>query len=431
MRILYTFCLYLLMPFIVLRMLWRSRNNAMHRQRWHERFGFVTKTHSRKKIIWLHTVSVGEFLGALPLIKELLKQDDIQLVITSTTLTGSERVQHILGDKVYHCYIPYDLPFALSLFIQRVRPQMLLIMETELWPNTLHMCSKFKIPSILINARLSERSARGYTKIATLTRTMLTQLTHVAAQHTDDAERFIKLGLAPEKITVTGSIKFDIELPGALRTQACELKHHWSLAGNRIIWVAASTHSGEDEIILHALQQLRKAGFNAEALLLLLVPRHPERFDRVESLIKNCDFRVLRRTKKIHPDKKTDVVLIDTMGELPLLFGLSDIAFMGGSLSETGGHNFIEPAAWGLPLISGPHLHNFSEISQLLINAQALDIVKNEGDLSATVQLLIRSPNERKAKGQAALNVANNNRGALAQTLALITSYSTNLTRKP
>lgn len=187
MRILYSFFLYLFIPFIVLRMLWRSRNNPKHWQRWQERFGFVAKNHSRKKIIWLHTVSVGEFLGALPLIKKLLKKNDIQLVITSTTLTGSERIKSILGDKVYHCYIPYDLPFALSLFIRRVRPQMLLIMETELWPNTLHMCSKFKIPTVLINARLSERSARGYAKIATLTQTMLTQLSHVAAQHTNDA----------------------------------------------------------------------------------------------------------------------------------------------------------------------------------------------------------------------------------------------------
>ncbi len=404
-------------------MLWRARNNKRHIQRWQERFGLVPKNITEKQCVWLHTVSVGEFLGALPLIQSLLKQTNIQLVITCTTLTGSERIKTSLGSQVLHYYIPYDLPGALTRFILRIKPTLLLVMETELWPNTLHLCHQHGIACILINARLSERSASGYRAVAPLARPMLAKLTAIAAQHDDDAKRFIRLGVQPDKILVTGNIKFDVNLPGALRTEACNLKQFWSLNEKRTLWIAASTHNGEETIVLDTLRSLRNAGITSRQLLLILVPRHPERFSVVETLCEKYQFKTLRRTMQLNPDENTDVLLADTMGELPLLFGLSDIVFMGGSLTDIGGHNFIEPAVWGLPLISGPHLHNFAEVSHLLTANNALEIATDETQLTQAVQTLFSDKTLQQKKGSAALAVANNNRGALDKTLELIRTF--------
>ncbi|MDO3380878.1 lipid IV(A) 3-deoxy-D-manno-octulosonic acid transferase [Gilvimarinus algae] len=422
MRLVYCLVYYLCIPLILLRQLWRARFDRRHLARLPERFGFVRPLTGEHQQLWIHTVSVGEFLGALPLIQRLLARENCELIVTSMTLTGSERIRHALGDRVQHFYMPYDLPGAVRRFIRRVDPDLLVIMETELWPNTLAACRELGVPSLLVNARLSERSARGYARLPGFTAEMLSDLSRAAVQQRADAERFHALGLAQDKTQVTGNIKFDIEIGGELRSQAAVLKSQWSVGGRRLIWMVASTHAGEDEIILETLTKLRRAGIDAGRLLLALVPRHPERFERVAALIAERGFTLERRSGGATPPPGVDVLLGDTMGEMKLLFGASDIVFMGGSLVDVGGHNFIEPAVWARPLLSGPVLHNFTEVSKLLIEAGALQVVQGSEDLATALQALVEDESLRLAGGRAALQVAEANRGALDRTLGVIDS---------
>lgn len=423
MRWLYTIIFYLSLPFIMIRLCLRARRAPAYAQRWRERFGFIKPVRATKPVIWFHTVSVGEFLGALPLIRQLQQAAAVHLVITTTTPTGSERVRAMLGDSVDHVYAPYDTPDMVARFLRRVKPRLLVIMETELWPNTIAACNARSIPVVLINARLSARSARGYQRFSAITRPMLQQLSAVAIQHQDDATRFAALGLPAAVSHITGNIKFDLTLSAELVAQASRLKKQWSEDGQRLVWIVASTHQGEDEQILDAFTQLRASGDSAaQTLLLVLVPRHPERFNRVADLCQGRGFSVQRRSSGQSP-AGVDILLGDTMGELLLLFGASDIAFVGGSLVANGGHNFIEPAAWQLPLLSGPHVFNFAEVSCLLVEAGALVHVDSSAALAQQVQLLLSDKELRMARGQAARAVADANRGALATTVSLIESY--------
>lgn len=422
MRFFYTCIFYLLLPVILLRLLWRSLAAPAYAKRWAERFGFFSKLITSKKVIWLHTVSVGEFLAALPLIRRLLADEQIQLVITTTTPTGSERVRATLGESVFHVYAPYDLPDVLARFFKRVKPSLYLIMETELWPNTLAACARRGIPAVLINARLSEKSAQGYERISGLANSMLNNLQLALIQNPVDAARFVRLGLPESKVRVTGNIKFDLTLSDELRVQAAELKQQIVSAGERVIWIAASTHQGEDEVILDAFTQVRELlGERAKQCLLILVPRHPERFERVAQLCETRGF-ITRRRSRNELSKEMDILLGDTMGELMLMFGASDIAFVGGSLAPNGGHNFIEPAAWGLPLLSGQHLFNFAEVSELLRSAGALNIASTTDELAQLLYALLVDPELRKSMGENAARVALENRGALEKTLKLIGS---------
>ena len=422
MRFLYTIVFYCLLPFILLRLVWRSFAAPAYARRWAERFGIFPTLVTSKKVVWLHTVSVGEFLAALPMVRRLMADEALQLVITTTTPTGSERVRATLGDSVFHVYAPYDVPDALARFFKRVNPSVYLVMETELWPNTLAACARRNIPAILVNGRLSERSARGYARFSALTSPMLNNLQSALIQNHVDAARFVQLGLQESKLHVTGNIKFDLSLTDDLRLRAMELKKQFTAGGERIIWIAASTHQGEDEIILDAFAGVRKnPGKNAQQLMLILVPRHPERFEKVGQLCEARGFKTMRRSRgELAVDM--DILLGDTMGELMLLFGVSDIAFVGGSLVPNGGHNFIEPAAWGLPLLSGEHLFNFAEVSSLLTAAEALDIAHNPDELKKILGNLLDNPEFRKQKGENALRVAIENRGALDKTLGLIKS---------
>lgn len=429
MRFLYTCFFYCLLPFILLRLLWRSIAAPAYAKRWAERFGFfpalttsqTISTATSKKVVWLHTVSVGEFLGALPLIRRLQSNNAIQLVITTTTPTGSERVRATLGDSVFHVYAPYDLPDVLARFLQRVKPSLYLVMETELWPNTLAACAKRNIPALLINGRLSAKSARGYGHFSALTKPMLQNMSCALIQNHTDAQRFIELGLSQAHAVVTGNIKFDLSLSDAQRSQAQSVKTLLSNNGQRLIWIAASTHQGEDEIILDAFAKLRETPFSSPSLL-VLVPRHPERFPRVGQLCEQRGFKTVRRSLG-ESHAEMDILLGDTMGELVLLFGVSDIAFVGGSLVPNGGHNFIEPAAWGLPLLSGPHLFNFAEVSNLMLQANALQIVNDAPELAGALVDLMQDAEQRSDRGGNALRVAQENRGALDKTLKIIEAY--------
>ncbi|RYY01582.1 MAG: 3-deoxy-D-manno-octulosonic acid transferase [Gammaproteobacteria bacterium] len=421
MRIFYTFIFYLAVPIILLRLLWRAIAAPAYAKRWSERFAFFSPLTPNKKVIWFHTVSVGEFIAALPLIRLLQARGDVQLVVTTTTPTGSERVRASLGESVFHVYAPYDLPSVLTRFIRRTKPSLLLIMETELWPNTLAACAKRKIPSVLINGRMSEKSARGYEKFSGLTQPMMQHLTKALVQNKTDAERFNRIGLPVGNTEITGNVKFDLTLSEDVRTNAATLKQQWSQDGKILLWIAASTHQGEDEIILDAFAQCKKNPA-LENLRLVIVPRHPERFNSVASLCISRGFKVSRRSEKIVSDD-AHIILGDTMGELLLMFGASDIAFVGGSLVPNGGHNFIEPAVWQLPILSGTSVFNFAEVSRLLVDAGALTLVPSAGVLAQQVEILATNSAERVKRGQAASAVANENRGALAKTLNAIDAF--------
>ena len=415
-RLIYSSLFYLLLPIILLRLLYRGLKSSGYMSRWVERFGFVSPARG-KHIIWLHAVSVGETLAAVPLAKALqAKHPDHRLIVTCMTPTGSERIKAAFGDSVEHCYAPYDMPDSVVRFLNRIKPELLIIMETELWPNTIAACHKRKIPVLLANGRLSEKSASAYRKIQPLVKPMLAQLTAVAAQHSDDGERFVDLGLAENRLTVTGNIKFDLSLDQVVREKARQLQSEWRCETERPILLVASTHRGEDEIILKAFAQIKT---QIENLLLVLVPRHPERFNQVAELCTSAGFNLARRSFADRVEG-ADILLGDTMGELMTFFGACDIAFVGGSLVPSGGHNMIEPAAWGVPIITGPHLFNFSEASQLLIEGNAMQVCQSAEQMAEQVVELLQNQPRRAEMGSAAQRIADANRGALDKLLRVI-----------
>jgi 3-deoxy-D-manno-octulosonic-acid transferase len=416
-RFLYSAFFYLIVPLVLLRLLWRGRLAPAYRRRIAERFGFF-KAPAQKNGLWVHAVSVGESIAAAPIIEHfLVAHPNLPVVVTTMTPTGSERVRAMFGDRVFHVYAPYDLPDAVERFLKRVRPSVAVIMETEIWPNMVCQAAAKGIPVILANARLSVRSARGYSRLSALTQSVFAQFSQVVAQSADDGARFVSLGVAAENMTVSGSIKFDLAISRSLRDQASTLREQW--LESRPVWIAASTHAGEDEILLAAHHSLLLQEPNA---ILLLVPRHPERFTKVAELIAANDFNFHRRSD--YQDgvcaANTQVILGDTMGELLLLLGCADIAFVGGSLIEHGGHNTLEPAAWGLPVLSGPSDFNFAEISALLEAAGGLVKVTDRDALATTLQLLFASEDRAQQQGAAAKQVVDNNRGALQRLLAVI-----------
>lgn len=421
-RRLYSLLLYLGIPVILLRLLWRSRQAPAYRQRIAERFGLRLPVGNRQTI-WVHAVSVGETLAALPLIKKIqAEHPQRQLLITTMTPTGSAQVRRSFGDSVTHAYAPYDLPFAVRRFLDAMRPALLLIIETELWPNMLHFSSRRDIPVLLINARLSQKSAQGYRRLGRLTRSMLQNLDLVCAQNRSDAERFVSIGLADSRIAVTGSIKFDVYIDQALRVRAAELRGQWSPRAQREIWIAASTHHGEDALVIAAHRRLLR---QFPELLLVLVPRHPERFDQVYALCDASGIATQRRSLVQQLQPATGILLADTMGELSLLFGACDIAFVGGSLVPTGGHNMIEPAAWGLPVLCGPHLFNFADVSRALEEQGGLIIVQDQEQLAEQLAVLLGDREKRRRGGAANMRVVEQNRGALQRQFDVVQRYLT------
>ena len=418
-RLFYTVIFYLCLPLIAVKLLWRSRKAPAYRRRWGERLGFVAHLQKPEsgQILWLHSVSVGETLAAVPLVKALQNQyPNAQIVVTTMTPTGSDRAVASFGDSVYHCYAPYDLPDAQARFHRRIQPDLLVIMETELWPNMIAACHQRGVPVVLANARLSQRSADGYDRVSALSKPMLAQLTTIAAQHQDDARRFVEIGAAPERVQVTGNIKFDLDLDASLHSKAEQLRAVWSANGARPVLLVASTHSGEDEPVIEAFASLRR---EFENLLLVLVPRHPERFNDVYALCSER-FATARRSQHQQPSGDTAIVLGDTMGELASFFGACDIAVIGGSLVPVGGHNMIEAAAWGVPVVTGPHLFNFAEATRLMTDADAMQIVQNGDELADALAALLRNPERRRTMGISGRQVAEANRGALDRLLGLI-----------
>ncbi|GAA5315027.1 MAG: lipid IV(A) 3-deoxy-D-manno-octulosonic acid transferase [Candidatus Pelagadaptatus aseana] len=416
MRLVYTLIFYLALPLVILRLLWRARSAPAYSERWAERFGFFNKPEG-DKTIWVHAVSVGETLAALPMMRQLQQRyPDHQLIVTTMTPTGSERVRAALGDSVFHVYAPYDLPDAVGRFLSRVQPELAIIMETELWPNTLRGCRQRNIPVLIANARLSEKSAKGYKRFAGLSRELMGYISRIAVQNQADAERFGWIGARESQLNVTGSIKFDIDVSPQNKDRAADYARRWKGQSERPILLAASTHEGEDELLLQAHQALLQ---QRPDLLLVLVPRHPERFDRVADMAAR-DFEVQRHSAAEPVALSSQVLIGDTMGEMMALLGACDICFMGGSWVDSGGHNLIEPAVWGKPQFTGPSLFNFAEVSGLLIEAGGVAVVADPQALVEGVIRLLDHPDQARQMGQAASQVAEKNKGALQRLLNII-----------
>ncbi|GLQ32497.1 lipid IV(A) 3-deoxy-D-manno-octulosonic acid transferase [Litoribrevibacter albus] len=412
---LYSVLWYVLLPLVMLRLAYRSRKAPAYGERVAERFGLF-RYDSSKEAIWVHSVSVGETLAAAPLVKQLLKKyPECQVVVTTMTPTGSERVKALFGDSVFHVYAPYDFPIAVKRFYKKIRPKMAIIMETELWPNTLKIADQQHIPVVLANARLSERSAAGYKKVGFVSEEMLKCLTLIAAQNEPDAERFRSLGVSDQQLYVTGSIKFDVQIPDGLSEQAFQLRK--CLGNDRDIFIAASTHEGEESQLLDLYQQLKRV---LPELLLVIVPRHPERFRSVEQLIVRRGLSVARRSKGEACSDSTDVYLGDTMGEMMLMYQASDVVFMGGSLVEHGGHNPMEPAALGKPILTGTHTFNFDEIMKRMIESGSVKQIKNSIELMSEVQQLFTDGDLYQRMSKASIDVVKKNQGALSYLLELI-----------
>jgi len=414
-RTLYTLLFHLGLPLVAIRLWLRARKAPAYAQRIGERFALNLPA-LQPGGIWVHAVSVGESIAAAPMIRELLKRyPQLPITVTCMTPTGSQRIQALFADepRIQHCYLPYDLPWAAARFLNRVQPKLAIIMETELWPNHIHQCAKRGIPVALANARLSARSAKGYARFAGLTRPMLQEMSLIAAQTETEAERFRQLGARPECVEVTGSIKFDLTIDPQLLINASELREQWQ-AQERPVWIAASTHEGEDEVVLAAHRQL--LGSHPDALL-ILVPRHPERFNSVFELCQREGFATVRRSSGEPVEAQTKVLLGDTMGELLFLYALADSAFVGGSLVPNGGHNLLEPAALAKPVLSGPHLFNFLEIAAKLRDAAALEEVDDAQGLAVAVQRLFELPQDAQRMAEAGLKVMQLNQGALQRLL--------------
>lgn len=412
-RLLYSILLSVLIPIIVLRMFVRARKAPAYAKHWWQRFGFFTSpktVNGKQGGIWFHTVSVGEFIAAVPLIEQtMLSNPDALITITTTTPTGSEQVKkrfsNQLGKQIFHVYLPYDLPWFLQGFLRKVKPQLLVILETELWPNLIHCSKKAGCKVLVVNARLSEKSAKGYAKVAGLAKDMLTKLDGLAVQNNTDAQRFVELGMPENKMQVTGSIKFDLTISTDLLNQGQALKHSWGHQRN--VLIVASTHKGEDEIALDGFAKLIKQD---PTLLMIIVPRHPERFNDVASLIEQRGFALSRRSL-LDASNDTQVLLVDAMGELMAFLAASDVCLMGGSFVENGGHNPLEPAALAVPVIMGESQFNFALICQQLEQAGGLQTVSEE-NWAGVAQQWLANLETTQQKGKAAQSVVEANRGA-------------------
>ena len=415
MRLAYALITYLMMPVYAAYWAVRGLGNRSYRDRFGQRFGFGYPLMTGGSI-WIHAVSVGEVQAAVPLIKSLVKQfPDRRLLVTTVTPTGAARVEALFGDSVQHCYIPFETPYAVTRFFNSVQPDIALILETEIWPNLYYECGRREIPLVLVSARISPNSMGTYRSFLPLFRETLSYGIVIAAQSEADAERFRLLGAAPERTKVTGNIKFDIELPKNLLESGDAFRRE-NFAG-RPVWIAASTHDREEEQVLHAHELVRKQFPDA---LLVLVPRHPERFATVRSLLHKQGLNFVARTDGVPCTSDTEVYLGDTMGDVPLFYAASNVAFVGGSLVAIGGHNLLEPAALGRPVVTGPHLFHTQDIAGKFEKLGASITVNNAGQLGAAVADLFADEARATDIGNRGREIVQQNKGALDRLLKLL-----------
>lgn len=381
-RFLYSLLISLLSPLFVLRLFVKSVNEPGYRRQWWRRFalGMPSRMRSGDGLIWVHAVSVGELLAVAPLVERMLQEwPDKAVLITNTTPTGSEQTQKLFGDRVEHTWFPFDTPLVTGAFLRHWSPQLVVMVETEIWPNVMASAREQGIPVALVNARLSARSARGYARLGDFTRETLRGFSLIAAQSKSDDRRFRRIGAEPDAMQVVGSIKFDIDL-AARRGQLEVIKSELgSDIQSRPLWAAASTHPGEEQLIIDAYQALTQRGI---ATRLLLAPRHPNRTADIIKLLEKAGLSHQRRSEQVAVNIDTDVLIIDTLGELSAFLGLADAAFIGGSLVPRGGHNPIEAAAWGCAVITGPHVINFATIVRDMERGGAIRVVVDQQELA-------------------------------------------------
>lgn len=389
-RLLYSALWYFLCPFILLRLFLRARKNQAHKQNWQQRLGHIEC--ARTPRIWLHAVSVGETIAARTLAEAILKHyPSHSLLISNTTLTGSQTAKRLFGDRVEHCYFPYDLPHAVSRFLKKTTPDILIIMETEIWPNLLHQCNKQSIPVLIANARLSARSTQGYSRIHRLIKPTLNNVSKIACRSQQDAKHFLQLGANVDQLVVSGNIKFDIPQPVLLTEESLTIPAN----KNSKVLVAASTHRGEDEIILNIFKALK---LTHPDLLLILVPRHPERFDEVFTLCEITSFTTQRRSDVLNLNQPCDIILGDSLGEMALWYSAADVVFMGGSLVNTGGHNPLEATVYGVPVVCGPAVFNFQDIFEILCEVQLAWVEDDATALQDKINELLELTSEQLLK---------------------------------
>ena len=433
MIFIYTLALWLLLPYIFLRLLWRARKQPEYLRHIAERFGFYSIS-SGKPVIWLHAVSVGETRATQSLVTRLrTSYPDHQILLTHTTPTGRAASEQLYGGNVLRVYLPYDYPFAVNSFLRRFRPQLGILMETEIWFNLIRACHMTGTPLLLLNARMSEKSARGYAHFSRLTRSALNDLSAVAAQTADDATRLTSLGA--KNVSVIGNLKFDIEPPPAMLELGKQLRVQFGTA--RKIFLAASTREGEEVLLLDALQNLDIPG-----LLLVIVPRHPQRFTAVANLLEQRRLLFQRRSEMGHAGKPHDgssqncavppeiqVVLGDSMGEMFAYYAAADLAFIGGSLLPYGGQNLIEACAVGTPVLLGPHMYNFAEATRLAVSTGAAIQVSDAAGLVTLVQRLFQDPGTLQEMRQQCAEFVDSNQGTTEKSLQLVKQHLVNSTQ--
>ena len=397
-------------------MLFRSLGNPAYRLHWKERFGYLENAEHDNPLIWIHAVSVGEVRAAQPLVDALRREyPGFQIMITTMTPTGADTVLELYGKSVVHRYVPYDFPGAVKRFIRATRPGFLMVMETELWPNLFYYCRINNVPVILVNGRMSVYSARRYKLVASLTNTTLEHLSLIGVQSMSDAERFVSLGARTDKISVTGNLKFDFALPEDFQSRFESSRQGW--ASTRPVWIAASTHLGEETTLLQAHARILH---EFPDCLLIIAPRHPERFREVAGLCEKSGFSFVQRTAQTRPDESKRIFILDTLGELIYYYALSRLAFVGGSLVRVGGHNMLEPASLGIPMIYGPYIYNFHEIGTRLQQVGAARVIHNEYELAKEVNRLLSNEKLRHDAGQCGRQMVQENRGSTDRVLASV-----------
>lgn len=410
-RIFYSLALWLLLPYIFVRLAWRARKQPEYLQHIGERFGFYSQR-SVQPVIWLHAVSVGETRATQSLVTQLrATYPGHRILLTHTTPTGRAASEQLYGDNVMRVYLPYDYPFAVRRFLNHFKPELGMLMETEIWVNLINACHDAYTPLLLLNARMSERSAKGYAGFGRLTGTALGELTAIAAQTLDDATRLTALGA--HNVSVMGNLKFDIAPPPAMLELGRQMRELFG-AGRRV-FLAASTRDGEEVLLLDALKQIHDP-----SLLVVIVPRHPQRFNDVANLIEQRGITYQRRSENCPVQAETHVVLGDSMGEMFAYYAAADLAFIGGSLLPFGAQNLIESCAVGTPVLIGPHTYNFAEATQQAIQSGAALRVQNTDVLINEMQRLLGDPAALGGMRQSGLDFVGLNRGATKKAMKLI-----------
>ena len=426
MRRLYSFCIYVLAPLAFATVLWRGIRNRGYWQGLGERFGFGPPA-ARARCIWLHAVSLGEVSAAAALVRALqARHPDVPVILTTATPTGRARARALFGESADVRFLPYDTPGSVRRFLRRIRPRLAIIMETELWPNLYFQCERMGVPLVLANARLSAKSVSRYRRFGRLFRGVFSATTLVAAQTAEDAMRLRAVGAQPGRTHVIGNVKFDQDVGPAVLEEGRALRSR--CFSGRPTWIAGSTHAGEEDQLLTAHAALRR---HLPQALLLLVPRHPDRFGSVAELLGAREFTFERRSLGGAVPMEAQVLLVDTMGELAALYAAADVAFVGGSLVPVGGHNLLEPAALGLPVLTGPFNANGQDILRLLVQQGAAVQVADAQELAVWLRRLLEDPDQRRRTGESGRRAVQANRGSVARLLQLIEPWVAEAEARP